>query len=285
MKAIMDPEINKTAGPDKQQAGKIVEQYLGYIKGAIQQKIAIYDPLDFKTTYRKFINWLQEEEFLVLREIPAGGKMETVETALDNLIKDFLIENAYYALAEKYIQRIIMNKLGTLDPYEIEVLETSDFIRDKLEKDGLKRLKSFQEKAKFKTFLVTVVNRLYIDSWRQKGSVEEKVRKYGPEFDALFDPPGEDPLKRLIKLEDEDFKNRAAAFLPRILEQLDYKEKLAIKLKYEKDMKLSAIARTLDCTRFKTGLFIKQIEWKISREISAELKKGGHHEHHETPGR
>ncbi|HLP46157.1 MAG TPA: sigma-70 family RNA polymerase sigma factor, partial [Candidatus Kapabacteria bacterium] len=155
-------------------------------------------------------------------------------------------------------------------------------IREKLEQEGLKKLKSFQEKSKFKTFLVTAVTRLLIDAWRQKGSIEEKVIKYGPEFDALFDPPVDDPLKKLIKLEDENFKNKAAAFLPRILDKLDYNEKLALKLKYEKDMKLSAIARTLGYTRFKTGLFIKQLEWRIFREISAELKKGGHHG---TPGR
>ncbi|HLP45680.1 MAG TPA: sigma-70 family RNA polymerase sigma factor [Candidatus Kapabacteria bacterium] len=279
MKAIMDPEFNKTVRLDKKQAGKIVEQHLGYIKGAIQHKIAIYDPLDFKTTYQKFISRLQEEEFLVLREIPAGGNVENI---LDDLIKNFLIENAYYALAEKYIQRIIMNKLSSADPNDIRVLETGDFIREKLEQEGLKKLKSFQEKSKFKTFLVTAVTRLLIDAWRQKGSIEENVIKYGPEFDAFFDPPVDDPLKKLIKLEDENFKEKAAAFLPRILDKLDYNEKLALKLKYEKDMKLSAIARTLGYTRFKAGLFIKQLEWRIFREISAELKKGGHHG---TPGR
>ncbi|HLP61594.1 MAG TPA: sigma-70 family RNA polymerase sigma factor [Candidatus Deferrimicrobium sp.] len=279
MKAIMDPEFNKTVRLDKKQAGKIVEQHLGYIKGAIQHKIAIYDPLDFKTTYQKFINRLQEEEFLVLREIPAGGNVENI---LDDLIKNFLIENAYYALAEKYIQGIIMNKLSSSDPNDIRVLEIGDFIREKLEQEGLKKLKSFQEKSKFKTFLVTAVTRLLIDAWRQKGSIEENVIKYGPEFDAFFDPPVDDPLKKLIKLEDENFKEKAAAFLPRILDKLDYNEKLALKLKYEKDMKLSAIARTLGYTRFKAGLFIKQLEWRIFREISAELKKGGHHG---TPGR
>lgn len=279
MKATMNPEINKPVYLDKNQAGKIVEHHLEYIKKGIKQKIAIYDPLDFKTTYKKFISHLQEEEFLALREIPADGNVVAV---LDHLLKDFLIENAYYALAEKYIQRIIMNKFGSSDPNEIKVLETGDFIREKLEKEGLKKLKSFQEKSKFKTFLVTAVTRLLIDSWRQKGSIEENVTKYGPEFDALFDSSVDDPLKKLIKLEDEDFKNKATAFLPRILEQLDFKEKLALKLKYEKDMKLSAIARTLGCTRFKAGLFIKQIEWRIYREMSAELKKGGHHG---TPGR
>ncbi|MCX6580175.1 MAG: hypothetical protein NT166_08325 [Candidatus Aminicenantes bacterium] len=280
MKATMQPEFNESVGLDIARAEKIFNRCLGYIRKEIKRKIALYDPLDFKTTSRKFIRRLQDEEYKVIREIPAD--CEGVETVLEGLIKDFLIENAYYALAEKYIQRIIMNKLGASDANEIRVLEIGDFIREKLEKDGLKKLKGFQEKAKFKTFLVTAVTHLLIDSWRQRGRIEENATRYGPEFDALFDPPVDDPLKKLIKLEDEDFKNKAAVFLPQVLEQLDYKEKLAIQLKYEQDMKLSAIARTLGCTRFKAGLLIKQMEWKISREISGKLKQGGRHE---APGR
>jgi RNA polymerase sigma factor (sigma-70 family) len=266
----MDNGINEPVYLDIEQAEKFIDLHIEYIKKAIKQKISIYDPLDLKTISEKFINLLQEEEFLAIQEIPTGGNVENI---LDDLIKNFLIENAYYVLADNYIQRIIMNKLGASDPNEIRVLEIGDLIREKLEKDSLKKLKSFQEKSKFKTFLVTAVTHLLIDVWRQKNSIEENVTKYGPEFDTLFDPPMDDPLKKLIKSEDEDFKNKAAAFLPRILAKLDFKEKLVLKLKYGQEMKLSAIARTLGFTRFKAGLFIKQLEWKISREISAELKK------------
>jgi RNA polymerase sigma factor (sigma-70 family) len=279
MNATRGPEINKSVRLDKNQAGKIFAQYMGYIRESIKRKIALYEPLDFKTTYKKFIQRLQEEEFKAIREVPADCK---IEHFLDDLLKNFLIENAYYALAEKYIQRIIVNKLGASDSNDIRVLETGDMIREKLEKEGLKKLKSFQEKAKFKTFLVTAVTHLLIDSWKQRGRVEEQVTKYGPEFDALFDPPVDDPLKKLIKSEDEDSRNKAAAFLPQVLDKLDYNERLAIKLKYEKDMKLSAISRTLGCSRFKAGILVKQIEWRISREIAAKLKQGGRHG---TPGR
>ena len=140
-------------------------------------------------------------------------------------------------------------------------------------KDGLKRLKGFKEKSKFKTFLTTAVIRLLYDFWRQKGSKEEHVTKYGPEFEALFDSPVDEPLSRLIQLEDEQFKNKAAEFLPRILDQLDSEEKLAVKMKYQKSMKISAIARTLGRTRFKTEQMIKQIEINISKEILSEIKE------------
>jgi len=279
MKATREPEINKPVRLDRNQAGDILKLYRDFIDKSIKRKIALYEPLDFKTTYKKFIRRLQGEGVEVTGGIPADGKMEMF---LEGLIKDFLIETAYYALADKYIQRIIMNKLGSSDAGDIRVLEIGDMIREKLEKDGFKKLKAFQEKAKFKTFLVTAVTHLFIDSWRQRGRIEKNVTKYGSELVALSDPPVDDPLEKLIESEDEDSRSKAAAFLPQVLEQLDYKEKLAIKLKYEQDMKLSAIARTLGCTRFKAGILIKQIEWRISREISGKLKQGGHHG---TPGR
>lgn len=238
----------------KEQGEKVLKHHLKYIKRSIKKKISLYAPLEFEPTCNTFIQWVK---------IPVDGE---VETHLNHLIKGFLIENTYYAL-EEYIQRVLMKKLGISDPNDIRVLEIGDYVKEKLEKDGLKKLKGFKEKSKFKTFLTTAVIHLLYDFWRQKRSKEENVTKYAPEFNALFDSPVDDPLSRLIQLEDEQFKNKAAELLPQILDKLDDKEKLAIKLKYEKNMKLSAIARTLGRTRFLTGQFIKQIERRISMEI------------------
>lgn len=254
----------------KEQAEKIFKDKRNYIKRTIRKKIAIYEPLDVKTAYQEFTKWVQNEDFNVFRNIP---KNCTVDVFLDDSIKNFLIQHAYYALAEKYIQRILMNKLGTSDPNEFKILETGDFIRERLEKEGLKRLKGFKEKSKFKTFLTTAVIHLLYDFWRQKGSKDDQVTKYGPEFDALFDLPVADPLSRLIQLEDEQFKNKAAEFLPRILAKLEYEQKLAVEMKYEKGMNTSAIARTLSRTRFKTEQLIKQIERRLSMELSEKINK------------
>jgi RNA polymerase sigma factor (sigma-70 family) len=259
----------------KEQAERIFKDKQKYIKRTIRKKIAIYEPLDVKSAYTGFTEWVQTGDFNMFRSIPGNC---AVDVYLDDLIKNFLIEHAYYALSEKYIQRILMNKLGAYDPNELKVLETGDFIRERLEKDGLKRLKGFKEKCKFKTFLTTAVIRLLYDSWRQKGSKDDQLTKYGPEFEALFDPPIADPFSRLIRLEDEQFKNKAAEFLPRVLDKLDAEEKLAIKMKYEKGMKISPIARALSRTRFKTEQLIKQIEMNISMKILSEVKKGGSHE-------
>ncbi len=242
-------------------AMNIGKEHLTYIKTSIKQKIALYEPLEFKPTYQKFLQRIREDDF----KIPVNSD---VETYLDQSIKHFLIENTYYALEEKYLQRVLMNKTGTSDPNDIRLLETGDYVREKLEKDDLKRLKGFKEKSTFKTFLTTAIIRLLYDAWRHKRSIEENVTKYAPDFDNVFDPPVEDPSTRLIKLEDQQLKKKTAAFLPEVLDTLDVNERLAIRLKYEKNMKISAIARTLDRTRFKTEQFIIRTEKKISMELS-----------------
>ncbi|NIM10424.1 MAG: sigma-70 family RNA polymerase sigma factor [Candidatus Aminicenantes bacterium] len=254
----------------KEQAEKIFKDKQTYIKRSIRKKIAIYEPLEFKTAYQGFTKWVQNEEFNVFRNMPENC---TVDVFLDELIKNFLIENAYYALSERYIQRRMMNKLGILDSNDIRLLEIVDFIIEGIERNELGRLKMFEERAKFKTFLSTVISSLLMDFWRKKYQKEKHVTKYEPEFEELFYEPQKDPLETLIHMESEETKDKAAEFLPRILDKLDAEEKLAIKMKYEKGMKISAIAKTLDRTRFKTEKFVKQIEMSISKEILSEIKK------------
>jgi RNA polymerase sigma factor (sigma-70 family) len=266
---------DKMLNLNKEQAEKLFKDNLKHIKRTIKTKIAIYEPLDFKTIYQGFIKWMQNEEFKITREIPVDC---STEVFLEDLIKNFLLEHAYYALAPKYLQRIIMNKLGNSNPNEVRVQDAVDFTREKLEKDGLKRLKKFKEECKFKTFLTSVVYRLLIDLWRHQGTVEDHVKKYGPEFMAIFDLPGNDPLSRLIRLEDEEFRKKAEELLPQVLDKLDSKEKIAIKIKYEKSIKTGEIARTLGWTRYKTDQYIKQIERKIAKEILSLMKKGGSNE-------
>ena len=267
-----------TMQSSKEQAEKILKHHLEYIKKTIRKKIAIYEPLEFKKAYRNFMERVQTGEIKIIGDMRGNPGNSQAEVLPDDLIKNFLIEHAYYILSEKYIQRRIMNKLGILDPNDIRVLEIVDFISERIERNELARLKKFAERAKFKTFLCTVISSLLMDFWREKYKMEKQVKKYGPEFEELFDEPQNDPLQSLIHLESEESKNRAAELLPRILAKLDSEEKLAIKMKYEKGMKISAIARTLGHTRFKTEQWLKQIERRISMEISATIKKGGSHE-------
>jgi RNA polymerase sigma factor (sigma-70 family) len=266
---------NDAARSYRRQAAKTVKHRLKYIKKTMKEKIALYDPLEFKPVYEQFIQSLQEDDFNAISEIPVHCEEEAY---LDDLVKDFLIENAYYALEGKYVRHILMNKLAVSDPNDVALLEIGEFTRERLEKDGLIRLKKFQERAKFKTFLATAVVRLLFDFWRHKKTVVETAVKYGPQLDDLFAPPVDDPFSRLIQIEDEEKKNKAARFLPEILAKLDAKEKLAVKLKYEKNMSISAIGRTLNLTRYKAEQFIMEIESKIAEKVSAKIKNGGNHE-------
>lgn len=261
---------------NKEQAEKLFKDNLKHIKRTIKTKIAIYEPLEFETTYPEFLKWIQDEEFKVIREIPAGCK---VKAFLDDLVKNFLIERAYYALAERYIQRRLMKKLDVSNVNDIRVLEITDFIMKEIEKDGLARLKKFEEKAEFRYFLGIVVTRLWYDFLREHYKTKKNLTRFEYEFDSLFDRPVDSPYDQIIKLENEELKKKAAEILPVILENLSPGEKLVITWKYEDDLTTSATARALGKTRYKTEKLIEATEEKIRRKILLRIKnKGGQNE-------
>lgn len=243
------------------------------MKNIIERKIHIYKPLKFEAAYPEFLGWLQQEEFKVIREIPPGVK---VKTFLDDLVKNFLIERAYYALSEKYIRNRMMRKLEVSDPNDIRVLEITDFIMKEIEKDGLARLKKFEERADFKCFLGMVITRLWYDFLREQYKAKKNLTKFDGEFESLFDRPVDSTYDLMIKLEDEELKKEAVKILPQILEKLTPEEKLVIKWKYEDNLTISAISRALGKTRYKTEKLIEKTEEKIRRKIFMRIKnKGG----------
>ena len=246
------------------------------MKSAIERKIDLYKPLKVETAYPEFLEWLKQEEFKVIREIPPGGK---VKIFLDDLVKNFLIERAYYALSEKYIRNRIMRKLEVSDPNDIRVLEITDFIMKEIEKDGLARLKKFEERAEFRYFLGMVITNLWYDFLREHYKAKKNLTKFDNEFESIFDRPVDSTYDLMIKLEDEELKKEAVGILPQILEKLTPEEKLAIKWKYKDDLTISAISRALGKTRYKTEKLIEETEEKIRRKILVKIKnKGGQHE-------
>lgn len=261
-----------------EQAEIILKKFLKHVKRAIKQKIALYEPLEFKTAYKRFLNRVREDRYRVIREMPGNGAFQEY---LDNYIKDFLIENAYYAMEEKHIRQRVMNKLGLSDPHNIRLLETVDFIMEGIEREGMKRIKSFGEKCKFKTYFFTVVSSLLNDYWRRHYTAEKHVTKYEPEFEQLFDKPQQSPLDFLIRMDDNETRARAEELLPGLVNQLTGEEQVVIKLKYEKNLSISAIARTIGRSRFKTEQYIKQLERRISMDI---LQKMNNHARGERPG-
>lgn len=271
----------------KEKAEKIFKKNLRHIKNTIKRKIDLYKPLKIETTYPEFLQWIQQEEFKVIREIPTGCKVKIflirkiiagfkVKPLINNLIKNFLIERAYYALAEEHIKQRIMKKFGISDTNDIRTLEIADFVMKALEKDGLANLKKFEERTKFKYFLGTVVTYLLFDFLREHYQTKKNLTKFSPEFEELFDQPVDSPYNLITKLEDEELKKKAAAILPKILEKLVPVEKMVIKWKYEDNLTISATARALGNTRFKTEKLIKETEEKIRMEILLRIKnKGG----------
>ncbi len=260
------------AGPSQ---SEIVERHIAFIKKDIKKRIHIYDPLTFKPAFRAFLRWLREEDYKRIREIP--GNL-TEEEHLSALIGDFLIRGTYYALEERYIKRRVMNKLGTTDDNNIRLMEIVDFIVEGVEKNDFKRLRYFCEKAKFKTFFSTVVSSLLNDYWRRHYKIAREVTTYEPDFNDAFDNSLKNPEENMLHIEHEREREAAAKLLPRILERLTAEESFAIKMKFEKGMKISPIARALGRSDYKTKQFINQTVQKISREIAREIKRGDHHD-------
>jgi RNA polymerase sigma factor (sigma-70 family) len=249
---------------DIEQAEYFVNAQLSNIKKVIKKKIPIYEPLDFKTAYNGFMEQVRDEEYKIIREIPVAG--HAVEH-LESLIKNYLIECAYYTLEENYIQSRMMNKLGVSNKYEIKFQEIMDFVRTRLENNNLRKPKTFKEGSKFKTFLVTANMNLLIDYWRHKGSIKNRVTKYGPEFDTTFAPPVADPFNIIVDKYDDQLTKKRILMLPKILADLDCEEKLVYELKYSKNMKLSKIAKAMKKSRHKTKKIIQQMEENIKKMV------------------
>lgn len=254
---------------------KAVKRRLKFIKKTIKIRIAKYDPLDYRTAYRRILEKLQPNDFVTLREIPSDVQPEPY---LDELVKNHLIETAYYELEERYIRHRLMAKLGLSEVNDIRLMEIVDFITAEIERDNFKRLKYYKEEAKFKTFFSTVVSSLLMDFWRNKYRDANHATKYESDFEDYVNPPIANPLERLLDIENQELMQTAKEILPKVLAGLDQQERLVIKLKYNKGMNTSAIARSIGFTRYKTEQLIRKTEYKLSAEIHSNLglnKRGG----------
>jgi RNA polymerase sigma factor (sigma-70 family) len=250
---------------NRKPAAMNLKHRLKYIKRTLKERIVIYKPLDFTSTYKEVIQSIQDGELHVIKKIPINCR---ARWCLDLLIKNILIARAYYVFGEKYIQQRLMNRLGISDHNDIKLLEIVDFIMERLEWNSLEKLKKFKEKCKFKTFLSLLVVSLLMDFWRKKYRAEKNKKKYKTDLEASFNPPMGDPLVVLI---DEETRNQAVQILPRILEGLNPEEKIIYQLIYEMEIKkTSEIARRLGTSRHKTKQLIKKLERKIRMELFLE---------------
>jgi RNA polymerase sigma factor (sigma-70 family) len=236
----------------KEQAGKIFENHLKHIKRTIKKRIAIYEPLEFKTAFNGFVKWVQDEEYKVIREIPADCPLESY---LDDWVREFLIEKTYFHFLfeeEDLITRFVINisnKNGiplTLSP------EITIFVREKLEdKNKLAAIKrSFKEGSKLKTYFYTMTRHLVFDYGR----------KYNVKVE-LKDPIDMEKIESStaaphIQLEEKEIKER--------VEKLGHEEKVVLKMYYYENItNFNLIARTLKTTRHKAKKILENAVDKV----------------------
>ncbi|MCP4156308.1 MAG: RNA polymerase sigma factor [bacterium] len=249
----------------REQAERIVERRLKYIKKTIKKRIAIYEPLDCETTCTGFLEKLRRDDFKMLRENPLNNEKK----GLEEWITHYLVEQAYYAL-EEYVRRLVMKKMGIRDLNEIRVCSTLEYITERIEKEGLKKIKQFKEKSKFKTFLYTVAYRLFLDYMEKRGREEKQVTGSGQDIITTLNPPTDSPLDSLIKSKDKE----SLKILLKVMENLTDDEKQAIKMKYWRGMKILAIARAFGWTRYKMVKYIEKTELKIKENLLVKKEKG-----------
>lgn len=254
-----------------EQAAEFVTQNLKQIKIILKSKVETYS-LKFKPTFRKFIKKLKANDYEIVRKIPGNG---VPASYLSGLLKDFLIEEAYFAQdAQDYFQKIVSSWLNkkNIDPGLF--LDIDSFVKEKMEENGFQRIKKFKEGSKFSTFLYMVVKNLAIEYLRQQGKVKIVSKKFENEIVENLCGKILGPEESSIGEEEEKIKEKIAAILPQKVEALEDKEKFAFQLYYYKNItNISRIARDMNTTRHEAEQMIKGAWDKILFEVKNEISE------------
>ena len=272
------------------QAQKIYKKNRKRIRQIIERKISIYQPLEFDEAHPGFCQWIERDELSALRLLPQSPSIEDIEARIEELIRHYLIEQAYYKLEERCVKGRLKKKLGIYNPNDMKLADVTDFVIERIERNNFKKLKTFKEGSKFTTYLATAVTSLLTDYWRSVGAAQKNVKKTaktgiatdskdgfdGQEgegtvvqeisFGDIFQKESQDPYELAVKKEYLEF-------FPDVWGELEKKRKLVMKMKYQRGMNTSLIARTLGETRYKTDQFIMETEFLIKKEIMLKLKK------------
>jgi len=237
--------------------GKIFNQLSKPIENAIKTRIALYEPLEHKTTVQKFLKWKDTQEAKILQEFL------TIENSnpdhyLNDLVKHFLIETTYYYflfeeqdLVEKFVVDISRQNGIPLTLSQAITL----FVREKLENQAqlaaVKR--TFKEGSKLKTYFYTLIRFLVFDYGRKYN-----VRVVSQE-PAQLEKPQSSSLAPYLCLEAQEIKDRVAKLSP--IEQVAFKM-----FYFENITNLSIIARTLKTSRHKSRKIIKKAVEKVIKD-------------------
>jgi RNA polymerase sigma factor (sigma-70 family) len=252
-------------------AAELVNKNLKWIKKIIKNKVAIYD-LDFKITFKRFVEELKANDYEMVRKIPGTGEFEN---HLTDMIKNFLVRQAYFAKEEEDFIRKIVTKVSKKNEIPLSFNdEIVTFLNEKFEEGSLIKLKEFKEKSKFTTFLYKVIRNQAIDYVRKYKNINipEEITVPPEIIDTIYGS-NVGPEEYMIREEEETIMNKIAELLPQKVEKLGFKEKIAFKIYYYEDItNLSRIARDLGITRHKADAMIKRAWNEILSEIKKEIK-------------
>ena len=257
------------------------------IMDMIEAKIDRYHPLKYEEAVVGFLAWIQQDDFLALRALPEAPLQGEINVHLDELARNYLIEQAYYKLEEKFVKWRLKKELSDYEPNNIKFMEIVDFVIERIERDNFARIKSYKEKSRFKSYLGVAVTSILKDYWRSVFSAQKNVKKFSKTkitVEEVGDDGHDGPLKQEIHIdelfgkEEPDPYNLAAdnelgEVLPAVLDKIDKKLKLVFHLKYDQGMNSSLIARTLGKSRYKAERLVEKMEFFIKKKLMIELKK------------
>ncbi len=253
----------------EQTADELLDIKIKPLKRTLKNKIEIYS-LTFKPTLRKFIEKLKANDYEIVRKIPDHCDAESY---LTGLLKDFLIEEAYFEQdAHDYSRKIISTLVDKKGIDQGLGLDIDSFVKEKIEENRFARIKTFKEKSKFSTFLYIVVRNLAIEYLRVRERIKTVSKNFEKEIVENLYGETVGPEEIDNYREKEALKEKIAAILPRKIQSLEVKENMAFRLYYCKHItNISQIARDIGTTRHKADQIIKSAWNKILIEIKNEI--------------
>jgi RNA polymerase sigma factor (sigma-70 family) len=179
----------------------------------------------------------------------------------------------------KLIESICLRRFN----YTEEGHECYVYVLDKIMEKNYAVINAFQGRSTFKTYLVSITNRLAIDFYRHRyGRTSTKSNPEQPspkknrlktvsaiDLENLSDEGHLD--ETVIQREDQEAKKRLVGIVKAQLSELSPEDRLLLKMKYEDNFKISEIAEILKLDQKKTYRKINKILSDLKEEF---LKKG-----------
>lgn len=235
-----------------EKAERLIKSSIILIERIIKGKIKSYDPLDFEMAFEGFIEWIEKNEFKIIRDFSGDCAFEEY---LEGLVRNFLIEKAYFYLLfedHELVERFIVDVCKKNKIYLPSYSEATIFVRAALEnKKKLEIIKKkFEEKGKLMTYFYAMIRNAVI-GYRQKYGFQQKIEADPKDLDKLKAPT----ISTQMKWESIEAKER--------VEELTDIEKIVFKFFYYYRVKIKSIAIDLKTSPYKVRKILKRAEKKV----------------------